>query len=59
MNPVVAVAGPPNSGKTTLFNRLTGASLTVGNWPGQTVDRHEGSFVVDDERFDLVDLPGT
>ena len=59
MNPVVAVAGPPNAGKTTLFSRLTGASVTVGNWPGQTVDRHQGSFVVGGERFDLVDLPGT
>ncbi len=59
MSATVAVAGCPNTGKTTLFNRLTGASHTVGNWPGQTVDRHEGSFTVGGERFDLVDLPGT
>jgi ferrous iron transport protein B len=57
--PLVAIAGCPNSGKTTLFNHLTGASHTVGNWPGQTVERHTGSFAVGDEHYDAVDLPGT
>jgi ferrous iron transport protein B len=59
MSPVIAIAGCPNAGKTTLFNRLTGDRQTVGNWPGQTVDRHEGSFSTDGERFQAVDLPGT
>ncbi|NQV08154.1 50S ribosome-binding GTPase, partial [bacterium] len=59
MTPLVAIAGCPNTGKTTLFNRLTGATQTVGNWPGQTVDRHEGVVIAGTESFRLVDLPGT
>jgi len=55
----IAIAGPPNAGKTSLFNHLTGAHQHVGNWPGQTVTRHEGSLKVDGEEFELVDLPGT
>ncbi len=55
----IAIAGPPNAGKTSLFNRLTGASQHVGNWPGQTVARHEGRFAINGTTFDLVDLPGT
>ena len=59
MTPVVAIAGCPNAGKTTLFNRLTGSNQTVGNWPGQTVERHEGTVTTLDTEFRLVDLPGT
>ncbi len=59
MSPVIAIAGCPNAGKTTLFNRLTGASQTVGNWPGHTVDRHEGAFSVAGRSYRAVDLPGT
>jgi ferrous iron transport protein B len=59
MSPVIAIAGCPNAGKTTLFNRLTGASHTVANWPGHTVDRHEGAFSVAGRDFRAVDLPGT
>lgn len=59
MTPVVAIAGCPNAGKTTLFNRLTGARQTVGNWPGLTVDRHEGTFTTDGQEVRVVDLPGT
>jgi ferrous iron transport protein B len=56
---VVAVAGQPNTGKSTVFNRLTGLRQRVGNWPGKTVDRKEG-FVRGAERpCLLVDLPGT
>jgi ferrous iron transport protein B len=56
---VVAVAGQPNTGKSTVFNRLTGLRQRVGNWPGKTVDRKEG-FVLQAERpCLLVDLPGT
>lgn len=54
----VAIAGCPNGGKTTLFNRLTGSRQTVGNWPGQTVERHAGSFTVGERGFEAIDLPG-
>ena len=59
MSSTVAIAGCPNSGKTSLFNQLTGAKQKVGNWPGQTVERYSGEFNVGGETFDLVDLPGT
>lgn len=55
----IAIAGIPNSGKTTLFNRLTGARQKVGNWPGVTVEKIQGSFPMKDTRVELVDLPGT
>ena len=53
-----ALAGNPNSGKTTLFNALTGSTAHVGNWPGVTVDKREGTYKKGDERVDIVDLPG-
>ncbi|MCH5162219.1 MAG: ferrous iron transporter B [Clostridiales bacterium] len=53
-----ALAGNPNSGKTTLFNALTGASAHVGNWPGVTVDKREGVYKKGSEPVDIVDLPG-
>ena len=53
-----ALAGNPNSGKTTLFNALTGATAHVGNWPGVTVDKREGSYKKLGEKIDIVDLPG-
>ncbi len=56
---VVALAGNPNTGKSTVFNRLTGLRQHTGNWPGKTVSRAEGAFSVGDTRFRLVDLPGT
>lgn len=55
----VALIGNPNSGKTSLFNALTGARQRTGNWPGVTVERKEGWFRYGDDRFALVDLPGT
>ena len=55
----IAIAGVPNSGKTTLFNSLTGARQKVGNWPGVTVEKIEGSFPLGGTRVELVDLPGT
>ena len=55
---VVALAGNPNSGKTTVFNELTGARQHVGNWPGVTVERKEGAVERDGVRFLIVDLPG-
>lgn len=58
--PVIALAGNPNSGKTTLFNRLTGARQHVGNYPGITVDKKEGFFTTRDNRdVRIIDLPGT
>jgi ferrous iron transport protein B len=56
---VVALAGNPNTGKSTLFNALTGLKQHTGNWPGKTVTRAEGGFEFRDTRFKLVDLPGT
>ena len=54
-----ALAGNPNSGKTTLFNALTGARQHVGNYPGVTVEKKEGLYVHDGRRLKIVDLPGT
>lgn len=55
---MIAVAGNPNCGKTTLFNELTGARQMVGNWPGVTVDKKTGSYSYDESDFHLVDIPG-
>ena len=56
---VVALAGNPNTGKSTLFNALTGLKQHTGNWPGKTVTRAEGGFQFNGVRYKLVDLPGT
>ena len=56
---VVTLAGAPNVGKSTLFNALTGANVTVGNWPGTTVDVSRGMVSIEDRRIMLVDLPGS
>ena len=53
-----ALAGNPNSGKTTLFNALTGSTAHVGNWPGVTVDKREGVYKGGAEHVEIVDLPG-
>ena len=53
-----ALAGNPNSGKTTLFNALTGSTAHVGNWPGVTVDTREGVYKRLAEHVAIVDLPG-
>jgi small GTP-binding protein len=55
---VVALAGNPNSGKTTVFNNLTGARQHVGNWPGVTVEKKEGSCSIHGCDIKIVDLPG-
>ncbi len=56
---VVALAGNPNTGKSTVFNALTGLRQHTGNWPGKTVARAEGAFSYDEKRYKIVDLPGT
>ena len=55
----IALAGNPNSGKTTIFNNLTGARQHVGNWPGVTVEKKEGNLKFKDYEIKVVDLPGT
>jgi Fe2+ transport system protein B len=56
---IVALAGNPNTGKSTVFNALTGLRQHTGNWPGKTVTRAEGGFSYGGTRYKLVDLPGT
>ena len=59
MNPfLIALAGNPNAGKSTIFNALTGETQHVGNWPGKTVAKKEGSFQIGDLPVTVVDLPG-
>ena len=55
---IVGLAGNPNVGKTTVFNRLTGMRQHVGNWPGKTVERAEGHFKHGSYDYDVIDLPG-
>lgn len=55
----LALAGIPNSGKTTLFNQLTGSHQIVGNWPGVTVEKKQGTFDLNGTAYELIDLPGT
>ena len=57
--PTIALLGQPNSGKSTLFNGLTGARQRVGNWPGKTVEKKEGYYDRDGVRYRVTDLPGT
>ncbi len=56
---VIALAGNPNTGKSTVFNALTGLRQHTGNWPGKTVTRAEGAFALESKKYKLVDLPGT
>ena len=54
----IALAAIPNSGKTTLFNRLTGSGQATGNWPGVSIEQKSGSFVLGEHSINLIDLPG-
>jgi len=55
----IALAGNPNAGKTTVFNRLTGSRQHTGNWPGKTIERKSGRYKYADMWIEVVDLPGT
>ena len=55
----IAVMGNPNSGKSTLFNRLTGMRQKTGNYPGVTVEKHVGILRHEESVLELIDLPGT
>ncbi len=57
--PVVALAGNPNTGKSTVFNGLTGLKQHTGNWPGKTVTRATGYYDYKEKKFNIIDLPGT
>ena len=59
MSKTIALLGQPNSGKSTVFNGLTGAHQHVGNWPGKTVERKEGNFSWQGENYHIIDLPGS
>jgi len=59
MTKTIALLGQPNSGKSTLYNGLTGSHQHVGNWPGKTVEQKEGYFTIDGERYIVADLPGS
>ncbi len=56
---IITLAGNPNTGKSTIFNRLTGLKQHTGNWPGKTVKKAEGIFEYKGDRYILIDLPGT
>lgn len=56
---MIALAGQPNMGKSTLFNLLTGLNQHVGNWPGKTIEHRQGTFRHNDQTYRIIDLPGT
>ena len=59
MKNAIALLGQPNSGKSTVYNALTGSRQHVGNWPGKTVEKNDGFYTYNDTRFTVTDLPGS
>lgn len=57
--PVLALLGQPNSGKSTIFNMMTGSHQHIGNWPGKTVDQKEGESKYKNQKMIIADLPGS
>src|SRR6056297_532115 len=57
--PIIALAGNPNTGKSTVFNSLTGLKQHTGNWPGKTVTKARGYYNYKENKFNIIDLPGT
>ncbi len=55
----IALLGQPNSGKSTVYNALTGSRQHVGNWPGKTVEKNEGHYTYDGVKYTVTDLPGS
>lgn len=58
-NYIVALAGNPNVGKSTIFNSLTGMHQHTGNWPGKTVENTKGEYIFNNKKYTLIDIPGT
>src|SRR5918999_4570958 len=58
-SPIIALVGNPNTGKTTLFNALSGLNQRVGNYPGVTVETKKGKYAWQGQTFEVIDLPGT
>ena len=59
MKKTIALLGQPNSGKSSVFNGLTGSHQHIGNWPGKTVERKEGHYTYKQTDYDIIDLPGS
>ena len=59
MSSKIALLGQPNSGKSTVFNQLTGSHQHVRNWPGKTVEKKDGSYTYKGEKYTVTDLPGS
>lgn len=59
MSAHIALLGQPNSGKSTVYNALTGSRQHVGNWPGKTVEKNDGYYVYEGTRYTVTDLPGS
>jgi ferrous iron transport protein B len=57
-NITIALAGNANVGKSVLFNQLTGSSQIIGNWPGKTVEKAEGTLTFEGQKIKVIDLPG-
>lgn len=59
MTASIALLGQPNSGKSTIYNNLTGSRQHVGNWAGKTVEKNEGTYTYEGTKYSVTDLPGS